>query len=237
MSDLTRVLIVASDRATQDAVFHKLSPVLVSYDCEIFRAPEGTALLELVQTRRFGLIAVGHPMDNPPLNDLLRSVRWTESACHGTPLVVLGTVSDLATVEVHRGRGVNRVLPLDAPDAVVQRTVADLLGVAPRVALKTMLRLEMFLDATTEKRVAQTDNLSVSGMLVQGRSSYEEGTAFRFELTPPGDLRPIRGTGEVVRQTTPGREGVEGFAARFAEFEADGRDRLKRFLDQQIASQ
>jgi hypothetical protein len=236
MSDLTRVLIVASDRALQDAIHRRVSPVLMGYDCEVFRAPEGTALLELVQARKFDLIIVGHPMERPPLNDLLRSVRWAESACHGTPLVVFGEVAELATVELHRGRGVNRIVPLDAPDAVVQRTIADLLAVAPRLALKTMLRLEMFLDSATEKRVAQTDNLSATGMLVQGRSRYDEGTAFRFEFTPPGELRPIKGTGEVVRRTTPAREGVEGFAARFAEFEADGQDRLRRFLEAQISS-
>ena len=127
--------------------------------------------------------------------------------------------------------------PATAPStARMARTIADLLAVAPRLALKTMLRLEMFLDSATEKRVAQTDNLSASGMLVQGRSRYDEGTAFRFEFTPPGELRPIKGTGEVVRRTTPAREGVEGFAARFAEFEADGHDRLRRFLEAQISS-
>ncbi len=78
--------------------------------------------------------------------------------------------------------------------------------------------------------MAQTDNVSLSGMLVRGSQSYPRGTRVQFELPLPGQVAPVVGEGDVVRSTAQGRESVRGYAVRFVTFVGDGRKRLAEFL-------
>lgn len=230
---MKKALIIASDPASAGQVRSILEPFAAELRFSIHEVPAGTGALEVVQTVPYDLLAVAHPLVQPPLSDLLRSVRWAESKCRSAAVMVFGSLVELGGVEELRTRGVNRIVPYDAPRQVIHHALTELLQIAPRVPLKTMLKVEMLLDDGTERRMAQTDNLSTTGMLVHGRSRHPEGTTFRFEMTPPGELRPIKGTAEVVRATAREREGIDGFAARFNEFEGDGRDRLRTFLDRQ----
>jgi hypothetical protein len=117
----------------------------------------------------------------------------------------------------------------ETPDTVMRRALRDLIEVAPRYTVRTMIRVEM-LTETNDRRMAQLDNVSSTGMLIQGRARYPEGAPFRFEFTPPGQMLPIRGNAEVVRETLPDREGMAGFAARFTDFDGDGWQRLEMYL-------
>jgi len=229
MTDMRQALIVGSDHEAATRLHRKLGPLLAELKCQTVRGPEGTDLLELVQSTSFRLIAVAHPFDRPPLVELLRSIRWSESKCRFAAVLVVGDAASLADAEVHRGRGVNRLLAYETPERVMRRALEELLGVAPRYPIRATIRVEM-LTETNDRRMAQIDNVSATGMLVLGRSRYPEGTPFRFEFTPPGQFVPIKGNAEVVRATAPDREGVVGFAARFTEIDGDGRARLEQFL-------
>ena len=78
--------------------------------------------------------------------------------------------------------------------------------------------------------MSQTENLSETGMLVRTGEVYPLGSRLSFEFHLGGQGQPIRGEGEVVRQTTAGRESVRGVGIRFISLERDGQARLQRFL-------
>lgn len=229
MTDMRQVLVVGSDHEAVTRLHRKLGPLLAELKCQTIRGPEGTDLLELVQSTSFRLVAVAHPFERPPLVELLRSIRWAESKCRFAAVLVVGDAASLADAEGHRGRGVNRLLAYETPERVMRRALEELLEVAPRYPVRATIRMEM-LTETNDRRMAQIDNVSATGMLVLGRSRYAEGAPFRFEFTPPGQFVPIKGNAEVVRSTSPDREGVVGFAARFTHFDGDGQARLEQFL-------
>ena len=229
MADMRQALIAGSDHEAASRLHRKLGPLLAGLKCQTIRGPEGSDLLELVQATSFRLIAVAHPLERPPLVELLRSVRWSESKCRSAAVLVVGDAASLSEADGHLGRGVNRLMAYETPEKVMRQALAELLEVAPRFPIRAMIRVEM-LTETNDRRMAQIDNVSSTGMLVLGHSRYPSGTLFRFEFTPPGQFQAIRGNAEVVRSTEPDREGVVGFAARFIELDGDGRSRLEAFL-------
>jgi hypothetical protein len=127
---------------------------------------------------------------------------------------------------------VNRVLLNDATDWELESALGDLLHVEPRVRVSLPVKLQLPLAGKVERVVAQSDNLSTSGMLIRGRWEVEVGLPVEFEFTPPGQRAPVRGTAEVVRPTTKEREGLVGFGIQFVRFSDDGRRRLAAFVEQ-----
>jgi hypothetical protein len=70
-------------------------------------------------------------------------------------------------------------------------------------------------------------------MLVRTGEVYPIGSRMSFEFHLGGQSQPIRGEGEVVRQTIAGRESVRGIGIRFISLERDGMLRLQRYLREQ----
>ena len=56
------------------------------------------------------------------------------------------------------------------------------------------------------------------------------GTRVSFEYTLPGEVAPVRGEAEVVRQSVADVEGVEGVGLKVVSFRADGERRVGRFV-------
>ena len=69
-------------------------------------------------------------------------------------------------------------------------------------------------------------NLSVHGLLLESRLALEVGEDLRLDFDLPGAHGPVRGTGTVVRETSPVLFGVE-----LTSVEGDGRVRIKRFVE------
>ena len=211
-----------------------LLPLLVPFRCGAELATGGYGVTAVVEHRRFDLVAVGFPIEEPPLTALLKSMRWKESACRRTPLMVVASRDRREQADEYVNRGVNRVISRDATDWEIDSALRDLLAVEPRVRYTTLVKIELPHGRRTEYTMAQLDNLSTSGMLIRGHGGVEVGAPMPFEMPLSGDPTPIRGLAEVVRPTTREREGLVGFAARFVRIDGDGADRLERFVRQRM---
>lgn len=232
------VLIVGSDHESASKLHGFLGPSLAELKCTTRRGPDDPGeLLKHIETTRYDLIGVAVPMTRPRLPEFLKSVRWSESECRSTPVVAVGEPEAIQEVQPYVGRGLNRVLSFRAFDKVVLRSVEDLLNSAPRVRIKAMVAIEVFLDSRSERKVTGLSNLSTTGMLLQGSGNYPEATSLRFEMTLPGESDPVHGWAEVVRSTVHDREGVTGFAARFTEIDSDARHRLDRYIAAKTAAE
>lgn len=235
MSDGERkVLVIPGDRTAETDLMRLLLPLLVPFRCGAELATEGYGVTAVVERRCFDLVVVGFPIEEPPLTALLKSMRWKESACRRTPLMVVASREHRSQADEYVSRGVNRVISRDATDWEIDSALRSLLAVEPRVRYTTLVKIELPHGRRTEYTMAQLDNLSTTGMLIRGHGDVEVGSPMPFEMPLSGDPTPIRGLAEVVRPTTREREGLVGFAARFVRIDGDGADRLERFVRERM---
>jgi hypothetical protein len=236
MSDRGRkVLIVTQDAEGETELYRRLMPCLVRFECEVQKRPPGVSVFELVERNTFDLVVVGYPIEQPALPALLKSIRWRESACHNTPVLLYSTRVARRRAAEHVNRGVSRMVDDDATEWELESAIGALLEVEARVSLTLPVKLGLPLGGKTERVVAQLDNISTSGMLIRGRWEVEVGAPLTFEVTLPGHTAPICGTAEVVRKTTREREGLAGFGIQFVKFDGDGEQRVADFVTGRIA--
>ena len=212
-------------------LFDRVAPVLRRRSFEVDRFPDAARALELLAAVPFQAVVIGFPMQELELRQFLNAVADGESAL--ASVAVLVAAEDRAEVEPYLDRGVDLILATENAPEEMQRLLCALFGVAPRSAMRTMVKLEVQIDSQspTERFMAQTEDLSTSGMLVVTRRRYPLGTAVSFELLLPAGGGTVSGAAEVARHTERGQDRVEGIGLRFVSFLGDSDARLARTLE------
>ena len=205
-----------------------LGPFLRRAGLEVSTPESAEAAIELLHEVPHRLVLVGHPLPDLSVAAFATVLRSKNSASRQAGLMVLTAGPPPDDVKALLGHGLNAVLPASAPPTEIQRRAAALLAVAPRVAIRVLVKVHVTVGTGERAILAQTENLSVSGMLVRSGRHPDVGTILPIELALPGDAQPIRCNGEVVRTVDRRREGVEGFAVRFTDLQPADRLRLER---------
>jgi CheY-like chemotaxis protein len=213
-----------------EALFEKVAPLLNSESFDIDRFPRASAALDLVSRVTVDVLLIGYPLPDVPTQSFLDAIRASDSPCRQSPVLLLTHEDELEDGRRYIGRGANEVIALEDTAAHLQAAVSRLLAVAPRRALRTMVRIVVNIGEGAALEMAQTENLSETGMLVRTGEIYPLGSKMTFEFHLGANQQPIRGEGEVVRHTIPGRENVRGMGIRFITLERDGLVRLQRYL-------
>jgi hypothetical protein len=190
-------------------------------------------LLDLVLSTAFELVILRYPMDTVPLDDLVDTIRDEGSACHGAGLLLLADPSLIDDAQTHVDLGANRAICTDWSEARLLQAIGDLLEIAPRVFMRVLMHAEVEIQNTADRAIFQTVNVSVSGALLQGSDQLAPGQAFDFLFRLPGGGL-VEGAAEVVRQTNPMREGVDGMGARFLSFGDECEERLLTHIQRQV---
>lgn len=223
------LLVVNADQE----LFDKIAPLLDRQELEVDRFPRARSALELISRVPVDVLVVGYPLPDVPTQEFLDTVRGAASPCRQSPLLLLAHHDELDEARWFIGRGVNEVVAVEESAERLQAAISRLLAVAPRSSLRTMVRIVVNIGEGAALEMAQSENLSETGMLVRTGEVYPIGSRMSFEFHLGGQMQPIRGEGEVVRQTTAGRESVRGIGIRFLALERDGMVRLQRFLREQ----
>lgn len=213
-----------------EELFAKVSPLLSRHAFEIDRFPRAGAALELISRVPVDVLLIGYPLPDVGTQELLNAVRANGSPCRQSPLLLLAHADQLEEAQRFIGRGANEVVAVEDSPERLQAAISRLLAVAPRSALRLMVRIVVNIGEGAALEMAQSENFSETGMLVRTREPYPLGSRLSFEFHLGGGHLPIRGEGEVVRATTAGREAVHGVGVRFISLERDGLMRLQRFL-------
>jgi DNA-binding response OmpR family regulator len=225
MDDLQNVLVVG----ISEELFNRIAPVLQRKSFEVDRFPDATRALELVSVVPFSAIIVGYPIHGLDLDTFLDAIQQGESAV--ASIALLTDASHRAEVDAYTTAGVDLVLQREDATREMQRLLCALLGVAPRSSVRALVKLDLDLvGAASERFVAQTEDISASGMLVVTPKRLDIGSSAIFTLTLPGGAKPIVGMAEVTRHTEPGYDRQEGMGFKFVSFEGDGEERLQRHL-------
>lgn len=222
-----RILVVAVDRE----LFGKIDPLLNRAYFAVDKVPRGRSGAILCANVAFDLMLVGHPLPDMAFQEFLFEVRRGGSPCAASPLLVLTPEQRLGELKDLLAWGPNMALPLEDPRAILDEVATRLLGVAPRMATRIMVRLEVQLEEGKRLLMYQTENLSKAGMLIRTDHLYPIGTRVAIECLLPGDRSPLQGVAEVVRHAAPDVEKVHGVGVRFVELKGDGQKRLIEFLD------
>jgi hypothetical protein len=208
----------------------RVVPLLKRREIDILSAPSSPAVLHLLRGTPFDLLIVRYPLEQPGLEELLEQVRAPDSSCRRAGIILVAEEERLGEALSFEGRGVNRVMANRWTDAHLWQALADLLHVAPRVAVRVLAHLDIELGRERAKDVARSINISSTGVLLESPAAVRPGTHVRMTFRLPHELRPVSGGGEVVRRSDPMREGVRGFAVRFLNLEDDGARRLEGWV-------
>ena len=223
------VLIVGA----KDAGLDRVAPMLRRAEFSVHSIDPSPFLLDLVLSTAFELVILRYPMDTVPLDDLVDTIRDEGSACHGAGLLLLADPSFIDGAQTHVDLGANRAICTDWSEARLLQSIGDLLEISPRVFMRVLMHAEIEIQSTPDQAIFQTVNVSVSGALLQGSDQLDPGHAFDFLFRLPGGGL-VEGAAEVVRQTNPMREGVDGMGARFLSFGNGCEERLLAHIQRQV---
>lgn len=211
--------------------FDRVAPFLARDSFEVDRFPSAVGSFEITNEVPFEILLTRFPLPDMELYDFLQGVRGGTSPNQKTSIVLLAAHDKIDEAQSFIGRGANRVVSLEEADSQIQSTISKVLNVAPRKDGRFMARMEIRVGEAEEMLVCQTENMSVSGMLLRTDRRYEKGTEVQFEFSLPNDHRPIVGIAEIMRHTMIGRDKVSGVGVRFLSFAGDSQHRFQSYID------
>lgn len=236
MKDLSQVRIILTE--IPDVLFASLGPILARGNLKLERVPQASRALERLIAEPYDAVVTSHPLITTTMREFLLGIRRPPSASSKARVLV-------AVADEQRGelapylveRGIDEVVSPDEDPLLVQHAVSNILGVAPRAAVRLVLRLQAACDPGEPEQqplLCTSVDLSVSGALIESSQLLPLGREVALRLFAPGG-GPIEIAAQVVRHADPRFDRTEGFAVRFLDLSGADRDRLAAFLETESA--
>jgi len=211
--------------------FDRLAPELQrdTIDVEWVETPE--AGVALAKKSRYDVIIMDAEPCERPLEDVIRELRASRSLSRDAAVLILAEPDQVDAVRALKSHGINRIMLVSDPPEIIRAQMATLLDVAPRATVRVPTNVESALGGTGREIFCQTENLSMSGMLVKTRHRPQLGSPVVFKIDLSDPVGTIFGRGELVRHATRGRGKIDGIGIKFLSFEDDGALLLRDYLD------
>lgn len=213
-----------------EVVFDQVLPLVSRSDVEISRVFDEHRAMTLAVGSPYDLLVVQHPMSDLDFAEFFQRIRAPESACCGSPLLILTQEGPPGSVDEYLDGDLVKACSLDVEPDRLQQALTELIGVAMRARARLAVKLSARLENESLQLFCQTVNVSEGGMLIRSRRPLPLGTRVQLSLSLPGESEAIEAKGVVLRHTVLGGDPVQGFAIRFVEFEGDGHVRLAEFV-------
>lgn len=211
-------------------LFGRVEALLHRAYFEVDTVPRGEAGRVLGSVIPFDLLIVRYPLPDMEVADLIGSLRDEESPCVRAHLLLIADPERLGEAQRWVGEGADAALPADRTGDLMSKLAARLLHVAPRVAARIMVHLQVRISDGERHVFCQTADLSTSGMFVRTDESYPAETRMAFQLLLPEEREAVSGTAAVVRSAPGGANGPEGIGMRFVDFRPGCEARLRSYL-------
>jgi len=215
--------------------FEGLAPVLDRQELDVVRVATPESSIELARTENFDLIIFSADLEEATLEEVVGAIRDVSSASCQASLLILAEPESVEVARTLIGRGVNRVMLLADPPAVIGRQAADLLDVAPRADVRLSTHLRTSLADGAKEVLGKVVNLSTSGMLVAIPTPFQLGEHVGISIHVDDQDELILAKGEVVRRAVRDRGGVDGVGIRFLSFAGGGEELIKAILTEALA--
>lgn len=174
-------------------------------------------------------VLVSYPLWDSSLDDLLAAMGRVFADNSPLPVVIMAPEKVLFEVAAFEDRGIH-VISEDKPAEELRMSLRRLLGHVQRAHPRFIVRMAVAIGSGSVLRACQSEDISLSGMLVLTSEEFPIGSQVRLEFSLSDDDEPIACQAEVVRYTQPDLEKVRGMGMNFLGFEEDGRERLEAFL-------
>jgi len=220
------VLILGPNRPVHEV----FQPLWRELEFEQQRFNSTDAAIEVIHSGTLpNAIVVSYPLWDSSLEDLLTVIGRSLPSERSIPLVVLAPEASLAEVSPFEERGITILSEDREPDDLCE-SLRSLLRRGQRAHPRFIVRMAVQVEAAAVLRACQSENISLSGMLIRTSEDFPVGSQVELEFALQDDDEPIQCQAEVVRFTQPGSESIHGMGVRFLSFADDGLERLKAFL-------
>jgi len=222
-----RVLAAGLERTA----FERLEPELQrdTVGVEWVATPEAGA--SLARKSRYEVVIMDAEPCEKLLEDVVRELRASGSLSRDAAVLILAKPDQVDAVRALKSHGVNRIMLVSDPPEIIREQMTTLLDVAPRATVRLPTNVESVLGGTGHEIFCQTENLSMSGMLVKTRRRPQLGSPVVFKIDLSDPVGTIFGRGELVRHATRDRGKIDGIGIRFLSFENDGALLLRDYLN------
>ena len=220
------VLFIGPHRPSHD----QLNPLWQEMELAAHRFSSTDAAIEILQDGdRPSVVMVSYPLWDSSLDDLLAVMKRTLKEEQRVPVVVLAPADALLEVMPYEDQGIAVVSEGDGPDEMRAKLRA-LIGGSRRAHPRFIVRMAVRVGDGAVLRACQSENISVSGMLIRTSEEFPVGSQVRLEFALTDADEPMVCLAEVVRYTEPEKEKIRGMGVNFLSFEDDGWSRLEQFL-------
>ena len=220
------VLIIGPHRQAHDV----FDPLWSELKLEKQRFTSADTALQMMESGESpAAILVSYPLWDSSLDDLFAAMGRTLAESASIPVVITAPEKVLFEVAAFEDRGIH-VISEDKEPEELRKSLRRLLGHVQRAHPRFIVRMAVAVGAGSVLRACQSEDISLSGMLVRTSEEFPIGSQVRLEFSLTDDAEPIACQAEVVRYTEPDLEKVRGMGVNFLGFEEDGRERLEEFL-------
>ena len=229
MEQKKKVLVIVP----QEALYHKLEPVLKRETIEVSRSANATSSLILATNVAYDLILAEYPLPDLSIVDFLGILQAPTLPSADSQILLIATDAQLEGVKKHveNDDRVSVVSQSASAHYLHSALAGSLAGVAARKKSRLMIQLEAKLGAGKLMRVCQTSNISESGLLIYTTRLLPLSTKMGISFYLPGDPRPIDGMVTVVRHTNPDKEDKSGMGVQFIDLSKAAREKLRDYVD------
>ena len=224
------VLVIGAEREAVERV----APMLMREEFQVVTASTSTTVMDLLRDTPFDLIVVAFPVQGIEIAELLRRARGEGSYSRRAGILLLCKPDDLEAAHLYVDHGANRAISLGWTEARLWRAFSDLLEVAPRAAVRSLVHLEVTYDDGIRRDVCRSVNISATGMLLTGPVAFRPGTELGITFRLPGEVRPLKLAARVVRVLDADDPRAPGFAIRFVSSPGDGTAAVRRFVEREL---
>lgn len=212
--------------------FEDFAPMLLRKNFDVDRFPGAQGALELVTLVSFSAILVRFPVPDVELEDFLTIIRGSSSASRRASVALLASPDTVHTARTFLDNGVQLVLSGEEEAGEFEDQVSAFLGIKARTAMRIVVKLDVILEESGRERfMAQTKDISESGMFIAANKLYPVGSIALFEFSLPNDSTSFCGDAEIVRHSGAG-DRLRGMGIRFLSFSQNTPQNLAVKLDQ-----
>ncbi|MCP4899004.1 MAG: PilZ domain-containing protein [bacterium] len=211
--------------------YERFAPLLERKHFEVDRFPGAKLALELVTQIPFTAILIQFPLADATLDEVLTVIRNDDSASCDTRIALLTTPDQFQAAKQYLPDTVQLVVSDDeAPDQIDEK-VSEFLGIKTRASMRIVVKLEVILDRSgREQFMAQTKDISSSGMFLATERLFPVGSVVLFEFTLPNDSKAYCGDAEIVRHSGK-NDRIRGMGIRFLSFSQNTPESLTARLE------
>ncbi|HPR64349.1 MAG TPA: PilZ domain-containing protein [Thermoanaerobaculia bacterium] len=223
----TRILLAGMISPLQDPL-----PGLLSRSTFQTERPDTLAdSLELARKEHFDLIILGNLRGRDQLEESLNILRCEGSPSRSSSIVAMVPEDQVTFHREFLGKGLNEVISESTSLDKLERIIANLTHIAPRISSRILITLHVQMSYRKGVLFCQTVNLSRSGMLVRTPIYYPVGTRVDFQFRLPDSPIDIAGEAAVARHADSQREGLKGMGMIYEDLDPSTRSHFYQFLD------